>query len=136
MIAKLLWEIGASLQMLIGVAHVLGTLYSQLLHPEDKNLIEKMKSTLLNVDKKATQWNAWIFFNLAFGLCLFMVGLFSCVLAYEDLEIIKGFTVLTLGIVVCSMLITFFVQRLAIRKVRTVFVIVTVLYLVSILLNQ
>lgn len=136
MIAKLLWESGASLQMLIGIAHIIGTLYSQLLYPKDENLIEQMKNTMLNVDKKATQWNAWIFFNMAFGICLFIVGFFSFILAYQDLEIVKGFTVLTIGMTVCSLLIVFFAQKLAIRKVRTAFAIITVLYLISIFLNK
>ncbi len=37
MIAKLLWEIGASLQIVVAIAHILGTLFSKLLHPTDKN---------------------------------------------------------------------------------------------------
>ncbi len=70
MTAKLLWEIGALLQIIIAIAHLFGTLFSKLLHPTDKNLIEQMKTTILNVDKKATQWNSWIFFNIAFSLLL------------------------------------------------------------------
>lgn len=134
MTAKLLWEIGASLQIVIAIAHLFGTLYSQLLYPKDKNLIEQMKITILNVDKKATQWNAWIFFNLAFALCLLIVGLFSFVLAYQHFDIIKGLTILSSTMIMCSLLMVFFAQKLAIRKVRTAFLLITALYLISIFL--
>ncbi len=66
MTAKLLWEIGASLQIVVAVAHIFGTLFSKLLHPTDKNLIEQMKTTILNVDKKATQWNSWYCWGIFF----------------------------------------------------------------------
>ena len=134
MTAKLLWEIGASLQLVIAIAHLFGTLYSQLLYPKDKNLIEQMKITILNVDKKATQWNAWIFFNLAFALCLLIVGVFSFVLAYQHFDIIKGLTILSSTMIICSLLMVFFAQKLAIRKVRTAFLLITALYLISIFL--
>lgn len=134
MIAKLLWEIGASLQIVIAIAHLFGTLYSQLLYPKDKNLIEQMKITILNVDKKATQWNAWIFFNLAFALCLLIVGVFSFVLVYQHFDIIKGLTILSSTMIICSLLMVFFAQKLAIRKVRTAFLLITALYLISIFL--
>ena len=134
MTAKLLWEIGASLQIVIAIAHLFGTLYSQLLYPKDKNLIEQMKITILNVDKKATQWNAWIFFNLAFALCLLIVGVFSFVLAYQHFYIIKGLTILSSTMIICSLLMVFFAQKLAIRKVRTAFLLITALYFISIFL--
>ncbi len=92
MTAKLLWEIGASLQIVVAVAHIFGTLFSKLLHPKDKNLIAQMKITILNVDKKATQWNSWIFFNIAFSLLLFIVGAFSFIIAYQNFEMIRGNT--------------------------------------------
>ncbi|PID68353.1 MAG: hypothetical protein CR989_05290 [Flavobacteriales bacterium] len=135
MTSKLLWEIGASLQIVIAIAHFLGTLFSQLLHPTDKNLIEQMKTTILNVDKKATQWNAWIFFNLAFALCLFIVGVFSFMMAYQNFEMIKGVTILSLTQIVTSLIITYFAHKLSIRKVRTAFLITTLFYLISIVMG-
>ncbi len=131
MTAKLLWEIGASLQILVAVAHFLGTLFSQLLHPTDKNLIEQMKTTMLNVDKKATQWNSWIFFNIAFALLLFMVGIFSFMMAYQNFEMIKGVTILSLTQIVTSLIMIYFAHQLSIRKVRTAFLITTLFYLIS-----
>ena len=113
MTAKLFWEIGASLQMLIGIAHFWGTNYSQLLHPKDKSLIEQMKNTSLNVDSKASQWNAWIFFNLTFSIYLFIVGFFSFVLAYQNFEMVKGFSVFSIAMFVCSLLTIYFAQILS-----------------------
>ncbi|HEX9827614.1 MAG TPA: hypothetical protein VGA80_13525 [Flavobacteriaceae bacterium] len=136
MTAKLFWEIGATLQMLIGIAHFIGTYYTQLLHPKDNNLIEQMKNTILNVDNKATQWNAWIFFNLSFGICLFIVGFFSFVLAYQNFEIVSGFSFYSICILICSCIIIYFAQRFTIRKVRTAFLIITVFYIISILISQ
>jgi len=80
MTAKLFWEIGAALQMLIGIAHFLGINYTQLLYPKDKNLTEQMKITFLNVDNKATQWNAWIFLTLrsVFTCLLLVFSLLFC----------------------------------------------------------
>ncbi len=134
MTAKVLWKIGASLQIVLAIAHFLGTLFSQLLHPTDKNLEEQMKNTLLNVDKKATQWNAWIFFNLAFALCLFIVGVFSFIMAYQYFDIIKGLTVMTSTLIITSLLIIHFAHKLSIRKVRTAFFITTLFYLISIVI--
>ncbi|PIE47595.1 MAG: hypothetical protein CSA42_02155 [Gammaproteobacteria bacterium] len=131
MTAKLLWEIGASLQIVVAVAHFLGTLFSQLLHPTDKNLIEQMQTTLLNVDKKATQWNAWIFFNIAFALLLFIVGAFSFTIAYQNFAMIKGVTILSLTQIVTSLIMIYFAHKFSIRKVRTAFLITTLFYLIS-----
>ena len=136
MTAKLFWEIGAILQLLIGIAHFMGTCYTQLLHPRDKNLIGQMQNTMLNVDNKATQWNAWIFFNLSFGICLFIVGFFSFVLAYQNFEIVRGFSIYSICIIICSCIIVYFAQKFTIRKVRTAFLITTFFYVVSILINQ
>lgn len=47
MTAKLFWEIGAILQMMTGIGHFIGTHYTQLLHPKDKNIIAQMKNTTL-----------------------------------------------------------------------------------------
>ena len=132
MTAQLFWEIGASLQIVIAIAHFFGTLFSQLLHPKDNNLKEQMKNTILNIDKKATQWNAWIFFNLAFSLCLFIVGVFSFILAYQHFDIIKGFTFMASTLISCSLLTTYFAHKLAIRKVRTAFLITTLFYIISV----
>jgi hypothetical protein len=136
MTAKLTWEIGASLQMLTGVAHFFGTNYSQLLHPNDKNLILQMKNTFLNVDSKASQWNALIFFNLTFSLCLFIVGIFSFALAYQNFEMVKGFSVFSISMSVGSLITIYFAQKLSIRKVRTAFLITTAFYIISILMSQ
>ena len=136
MTAKLLWEIGASLQIVIATAHFAGTLFSQLLHPTDKNLEEQMKNTFLNVDKKTTQWNAWIFFNLAFALCLLIVGVFSFVMAYQYFDIIKGLTVMTSTLIVSSLLTIYFAHKLSIRKVRTAFLITTLFYLISLTMGS
>src|SRR5688572_27395863 len=114
MTAKLFWEISATLQMVIGTAHLIGTYYTQLLHPRDKNLIEQMKNTILNVDSKVTQWNAWIFFNLSFSICLFIVGFFSFVLAYQNFEIVRGFSLYSICILLCSCLVIYFAHKLSI----------------------
>lgn len=135
MTQEILWKIAASLQILIAVAHFVGTLYSPLLHPTDKNLIEKMKQAILQVDKRTTQWNAWIFFNIAFALCLLVVGVFSYVLAQKHFEILKGINVFSSTMILGSALTVFFAQKLAVRKVRTAFSIITLLYLTSILLE-
>ncbi|PID68482.1 MAG: hypothetical protein CR968_01550 [Flavobacteriia bacterium] len=131
MTAKLLWEIGASLQIVIAMAHFFGTLFSKLLHPTDKNLIEQMKTTILKVDKKATQWHAWLFFNIAFALLLFMVGAFSFMMAYQNFEMIKGLTILSLTQIVVSLITIYFAHKFSIRKVRTAFVITTLFYIIS-----
>ncbi len=135
MIAKLLWEIGASLQIAIAIAHILGTLFSKLLHPTNKKLIEQMKTTILNVDKKATQWNSWMFFNIAFSLLLFIVGTFSFIIAYQNFEMIKGVTILSLTQIVTSLIMIYFAHKLSIRKVRTAFLITTLFYLISIVMG-
>lgn len=136
MTAKIVWEIAAALQMLIGIAHVLGTKYTTLLHPQNKNLIEQMKSTVLNVDDKATQWNAWIFFNLAFSICLFIVGFFSFFLAYQNFEMVRGFSLFSICVIICSIITIYFAQLFTIRKVRTAFLITTIFYVISILIGH
>ncbi len=94
-----------------------------------------MKNTILNVDKKATQWNAWIFFNIAFALCLFIVGSFSFIIAYQNFEIIRGVTILSLTQIIISLIIIYFAHKLSIRKVRTAFLITTLFYLISMVMG-
>jgi hypothetical protein len=99
-------------------------------------LILQMKNTFLNVDSKASQWNALIFFNLTFSLCLFIVGIFSFALAYQNFEMVKGFSVFSISMSVGSLITIYFAQKLSIRKVRTAFLITTAFYIISILMSQ
>ncbi len=131
MTAKLLWEVGALLQISIAIAHISGTLFSKLLHPADEDLIAEMKTTVLNVDKEATQWNSWVFFNVGFALCLFMAGAFSFIVAYQDFEMVEGVTILSFAQIATSSATIYFAHKFSIRKVRTAFLIATLLYVVS-----
>lgn len=90
-----------------------------------------MKTTFLTIDKKASQWNAWLFFNLAFSICLFMVGFLSFVLAYQDFALVQGISPFSICISVCTLITIGFAHKLGIRKVRTAFAVILALYIAS-----
>lgn len=74
MTAKILWIMGSLIPMIIGIMHLRGTLFTKLLHPTDKSVMQVMKTTKLEVDKNALVWKAWIGFNSLFSVCLAFMG--------------------------------------------------------------
>jgi hypothetical protein len=64
---------GATIMLLLGLAHLLYTFYGSKLLPRDRELITRMQETNLTLTRETTVWKAWIGFNAShsFGAILF-----------------------------------------------------------------
>lgn len=130
--AQILWEMGAGLQLLIGHAHILGTLFGKLLHPRDPRTELEMKSGSLNMDGKINQWKAWIFFNLAFGILLVMLGVVSFYVG--RMEAATGTDLFRILMASGMLAIAFSAHFCGIGKVRTAFALVGLFQMLGALL--
>lgn len=133
--ARILWEVGSLVPMLIGIMHLIGTLFTELLHPKNKKLMEEMKYTPIVVDDKVSIWKAWIGFNATFSICLFLMGFINFYLAYSYFEILKGFSILSISSLSCLVLLILLSHKYSIRKVRTIFLITFIFYILSVIIG-
>lgn len=135
MIAKILWEIGSAIPFLIGIAHFSGTLYSKLLHPTNKKLMEEMKISPIEVDPKALLWNAWIGFNSTFGICLTFMGFINFYLAYSHFELLQGFSLIAVVTILSTGLLSIIARKYLIKRVERIFLYATILFIISSILS-
>lgn len=133
--AKILWEIGSAVLMLIGVIHLMGTLFTEFLHPRSKPVMEAMKHTAIKVDDKLSIWKAWIGFNAIFSICLFLMGFINFYLAYAYFELLKGISIVAVTEIAGLLLLILLSHRYAIRKVRTIFLLTLICYILSLVLS-
>lgn len=131
MIPEILWESSSLLLTLIGVLHLRGTLFTDLLHPINKRLTEEMKVSQIKVDPKAIIWKAWIGFNATFSVCLICMGLVNFYLAYKYFDILKGFSVISIITIGCTISLSWIAHRLLIGKVMRMFLITTTLFIIA-----
>ncbi len=135
MTSKILWEIGSAIPFLIGIVHFSGTLYSKLLHPTNKQLLEEMKVTSIEVDPKALLWNAWIGFNATFGICLTFMGFINFYLAYSHFELLEGFSIIAIATILSTGLLSLISRKYLIKKVERIFLYATLLFIMSSILS-
>lgn len=135
MTAKILWEIGSAIYFLVGVLHLRGALFTNLLHPTNKQLIEEMKVSPIEVDPKALLWKAWIGFNATFGICLAFLGFINFYLAYRHFELLQGFSIISIATILSTILLSWVAHKYLIKKVVRVFLISAILYIVSAILS-
>ena len=131
MTAKILWEIGSTISFIIGIMHLRGTLFTTLLHPTNKKLIEVMKDSPMEVDPTSLTWNGWIGFNAAFSVCLIFMGFVNFYLAYMHFEIVKGLSVIFVASIVSVGLLIWIAHKYLIKKVERVFMIILIFYCIS-----
>lgn len=132
MTAKILWIMGSLIPMIIGIMHLRGTLFTKLLHPTDKSVMQVMKTTKLEVDKNALVWKAWIGFNSLFSVCLAFMGVSNAYLAYHHFYLLEGPTFLSISAIVVLVLLVLISYKYLIKPVVIVFLLTFILYLLSI----
>ena len=135
MVAKILWELGSVIPMIIGIMHLRGALFTDELHPTNKEIINQMKTTPLKVDPNALLWKAWIGFNAAFSICVFFMGFYNLYLAYSNFQLVKGVTVLSIASLLALVFLIIIAIKYLIRPVVSAFSIAFVLYLASVIVS-
>ncbi|WP_281323553.1 LIC_13387 family protein [Flavobacterium aestivum] len=131
MTAKILWEIGSTIPLFIGIAHFRGALYSSLLHPTNKQLLEEMKVSTIEVDPKAILWKAWIGFNVTFSICLIFLGFINFYLAYYHFDLIQGFSIIAIATILSTALLSLISRKYLIKKVERIFIYTTIVFIIS-----
>ena len=131
MIANILWEIGSAILIIIGIAHFIGTLHSKLLHPTNKQLMEEMKTSPIEIHPKALLWNTWIGFNATFGICLTFMGFVNFYLAYSHFELLQGFSIIAIVTILSTGLLSLISRKYLIKKVERMFLYATILFIIS-----
>jgi hypothetical protein len=74
MIAIYFWEAGSFIILIMGTLHLRGTLFSNYLHPRNKQLIDDMRNAPLKLTDKLNMWNSWIGFNATHSVGAIFVG--------------------------------------------------------------
>lgn len=90
-----------------------------------------MKISQIKVDPKAIIWKAWIGFNAAFSVCLIFMGLVNFYLAYKCFDLLKGFSVIGVTTIGCTISLSWIAHRLLIGKVSRMFLITTILFIIA-----
>lgn len=98
--APLLISASAMIMLLLGLAHLVLTFRSQLLHPRDATLEAQMRAVSPQLTHETTMWRAWIGFNAShsFGALLFSLIYGYLALAHAAFLFASPF-LLTLGLV-------------------------------------
>jgi hypothetical protein len=103
MIAKYLWETGSFIITIMGILHLRGTLFTNVLHPRNEKLVAEMQVSPLILTEKLTMWKSWIGFNASHSSGVIFVGVVNFYLAFHYFEILQSdpffflFTILTMG---------------------------------------
>jgi hypothetical protein len=77
----------ASITLLFfGLLHLYGTFFSTDLHPNDVDLILKLKSSHIQMDESGNLWKLWIGFNAMFSVGLIFIGAINLFVSVKDFQ--------------------------------------------------
>ena len=71
---QLLIAFSATIFGLLGFAHIMITFFGNRIHPEDAELIGRMKNSALTINPKTNVWRGWIGFNASHSLGMILFG--------------------------------------------------------------
>lgn len=86
--------------LFFGLLHLYGTFFSTDLHPEDIELITKLRSSHIQMDESGIMWKLWIGFNAMFSVGLIFIGslmLFLSAIKYQLLVNLHFIWLLTIA---------------------------------------
>ena len=101
MLAQLLWIFASVVILLLAVAHLYYTFFTNKFSIRNAEVEEGMKNSYPNLTKKTTVWKAWIGFNGSHSSGIIFMALINMYLAiaqYELLQLsffIQGLTLVT-----------------------------------------
>jgi len=102
MLKQILPITGSSIFVLLGLAHVYYTLFTNKFNAKDAAVTEGMKNTHPLLTRQTTMWNAWIGFNGSHSLGAIFFGLFNIILYTQAYNFISTSIYLQgLNIIVC-----------------------------------
>lgn len=76
--------------LFFGLLHLHGTFFSTDLHPEDIDLIIKLKSSHIQMDESGNLWKLWIGFNAMFSVGLIFIGSINLYLSAKKFQFLTG----------------------------------------------
>jgi hypothetical protein len=94
--------LGSAILLFFGILHLHGTFFSTDLHPEDLDLIKKLKSSSIEMDESGNLWKLWIGFNAMFSVGLIFIGCINLYLAAKKIQILAGQHFILLLTIVCN----------------------------------
>ncbi len=102
MIGKFLLVLGSSIFLLLGVAHMYYTFFTDKFSARNPSVTDGMKQTSPVLTRDTTMWNAWVGFNAShsLGAILFGIIYFLLALRHEDV-LIKSPIFMLVAIAVC-----------------------------------
>lgn len=74
MLAQIFVTLSAGIIMLLGLVHLAFARFGIKLHPRDKDLLERMKTTSPVISRRTSMWKAWIGFNASHSLGAILFG--------------------------------------------------------------
>lgn len=90
--ARLLFELGALLFIILGVVHALAALGDvfrpRVLTRSDDDVRRAMIATNLKLTHRMNLWRAWLGFNITHGLGLVFFGLSLLLIALDDFQVV------------------------------------------------
>ena len=90
----------SAIYLLLGIAHVALTLFTNSFDPSDSELLALNKSMSPNITTQTTLWSGGVGFHLSHSLGLIILGAFYLAIALENPEIILTSLVFSLGLII------------------------------------
>lgn len=82
--------LASAILLFFGLLHLYGTFFSTDLHPEDIDLITKLKSSNIQMDESGNLWKLWIGFNAMFSVGLIFMGSINLYLSAKNFQLLTG----------------------------------------------
>ena len=84
--AKISILVASATLLFFGLLHLHGTFFSTDLHPEDIDLVIKLKSSNIQMDASGNLWKLWIGFNAMFSAGLIFMGSINLYLSAKKFQ--------------------------------------------------
>ncbi|WP_343306591.1 hypothetical protein AAHN97_05695 [Chitinophaga niabensis] len=80
--------LASAILLFFGLLHLQGTFFSTDLHPENIDLVEKLKSSSIQMTKAGNIWKLWIGFNAMFSVGLIFIGSINLYLSAKHFQLL------------------------------------------------
>ncbi|WP_257667662.1 LIC_13387 family protein [Parapedobacter tibetensis] len=101
-IARISIMLGSATLLFFGLLHLHGTFFSTDLAPADQELLVRLKSSHIQMDKTGNLWKLWIGFNAMFSVGLIFIGAINLYLAARKNQLFPSLQFISLLTVVSN----------------------------------
>jgi len=84
--ARVCIMLASAILLFFGLLHLHGTFFTTDLHPADLELITKLKSSHIQMDKSGNLWRLWLGFNAMFSVGLSFIGMINLYLSAKHFQ--------------------------------------------------